>query len=311
MDVSIVIVSFNTKKLLLECVESIKSETKCSYEIIVVDNGSVDNSGSMIKTRHSDVILYENKENVGFAKANNQGFALAKGRYFFMLNPDTVVLDGAIDKLVSFMDNNKDVGICGPQILGPGGELQYSCDHFPSFWNNLWSYTTLNNLFPWVPMFKRNMMRYWDYSGQRDVDRIIGCALMIRSDLFKRLGGLDNAYFMYFEETDLCYRSKMIGFRTVYVPHCRIVHYGGQSAKHQNDLVVINSTIVKYYYASQYYFFRKNYGFFSMVAIRTLDMIYGASLMLRNVFRADANRKKNNLLKAKSILFGSFCRTSN
>jgi len=305
MDVSIVIVSFNTSKILDECIVSIKNETTCAYEIIVVDNASADESCQMLREKFPDVTLIENSGNVGFARANNQGFAIAQGKYFFMLNSDTIILDGAIDRLLAFMEQNRHVGIVGPRNEELDGILQYSCDHFPSFWNNFCSYTNLTNKFPNVPIFRRNLMRYWDYGGQREVDKIMGCALMIQAELYTHLGGLDNSYFMYFEETDLCYRVKKSGFKTVYFPAARIVHYGGASSKAQKELKVVNTVVASYYYRSQYYFFLKNYGLFSMLAIRALDMAYGIALMLRNIFRADKSKQSLSMAKANALLNGA------
>ena len=305
MDVSIVIVSYNTSKILDECVLSIKNQTTCSYEIIVVDNASNDDSCQMLRKKHPDVTLIENNRNVGFARANNQGFAIAKGKYFFMLNSDTIILDRAVDRLFDFMEQNGEVGICGPRNEGLDGTLQYSCDHFPSFWNNLCSYTNLSNKFPKVQMFRRNLMRYWDYVGQRDVDKIMGCALMVRADLYTRLGGLDNSYFMYFEETDLCYRAKKTGLRTVYVPSARIVHYGGASSIAQKEFQVVKTTITDYYYKSQYYYFLKNFGLLPMLAIRALDLFYGIALISRNAFRADKSKQNFSIAKANALLSGA------
>lgn len=310
MHVSIVIVNYNTCRILDECIVSIKNETKVDYEIIVVDNASADGSCQMLREKHPNVKLIENQGNVGFARANNQGFSIANGKYFFMLNSDTVVLDGAIDKLAAFMDEHPDVGICGPRNEGTEGELQYSCDHFPSFWNNLWSYANFANRFPKIALFRRGLMRYWDYSVQRDVEKIMGCALMVRNDLYRQLGGLDNSYFMYFEETDLCYQVRKAGLRTIYFPDACIIHYGGASALSQQDEKVVNTTIASYYYTSQYYFYLKNYGFLSMLAIRLLDLTYGISLLLRNAVRTDKVKQSYSRSKARALLAGSLGRAS-
>ena len=147
-------------------------------------------------------------------------------------------------------------------------------------------------------------MKYWDYSEQRDVERIMGCSLMIRSDLFRDLDGLDNNYFMYFEETDLCYRARKTGYRTVYVPDSRIIHYGGESSKAQKKEKIINTTIMSYHYASQYYFYRKNYGLLPMITVRILDFGYCIALLLRNTIRKDKARRFFNWNKACAILAG-------
>jgi GT2 family glycosyltransferase len=306
MDVSIVMVSFNTRRLLDDCIASIERETRCNHEIIIVDNASTDGSTQMVREKYDNVKLIENADNVGFAKANNQGFSVARGKYFFMLNPDTVVLDRAIDKLVDFMDPNEAIGICTPRKIGREGELQRNCDHFPNFWDILWSYTNFNNLFPGIKMFQRSLMRYWNYSEIRDVDRVMGCSLLIRSNLFRQLDGMDEKYFMYFEETDLCYRLKSIGRRIVYFPYAVIMHYHGESAKNATDKTnLIDVTIPDYYYKSKYYFFKKNYSVLSMLLVRALDFIYGSALLTRNVFRSDKNRKEFGIRKGKASLLCS------
>jgi len=284
MDVSIVIVSYNTCRILDECIASIKKETTVDHEVIVVDNASVDGSCQMLREKYPEVKLIENPDNAGFAKANNQGFAIAVGKYFFMLNSDTVVLNGAIDKLVEFMEQNVDVGICGPRNVGRDGKMQYNCDHFPGFWNTFCFYTGLSGIFPKSRLFNRCWMRYWDYGEVRDVERMVGCSLLIRSDLYKELNGLDEKFFMYFEETDLCYRAHKNGVRITYVPNASIIHYGGESSK-SGKVDDLFKTVSSYFIASQYYYFRKNYGLFSMLAIRSLDLTYGVYLSLRNFKR--------------------------
>jgi GT2 family glycosyltransferase len=305
MDVSIVIVSFNTSQLLDECIESIERETRCSHEIIVVDNASTDRSLQMLRKKYGSVTLIENADNVGFARANNQGFCIASGKYFFMLNPDTVILNGAIDKLVEFMDRNPDVGICGPRNVGKDGQLQYNCDHFPSFWNNLWVYTNFVNRYPNVEMFSRSRMQYWDYSSQCDVDKIMGCSLMIRARDFKELGGLDDKYFMYFEETDLCFQAKQNQKRVVYLPTATVIHYGGESSQSQTHETVLDKTISTYFLRSQYYFFHKNYGVVATLMMRILDFGYGTALILRNMIRRDKTKMEHGRTKGFALLKGA------
>jgi GT2 family glycosyltransferase len=293
MDVSIVIVSYNTCKLLDECITSIKRETTVSHEIIIVDNASTDNSCQMLCEKYPEIKLIENEANVGFARANNQGFSVATGKYFFMLNPDTVVLDGAINKLVAFMESNPDVAICGPRNICKNGQLQYSCDHFPSFWNTFCYCTGLSRLYPKSKLFSRAYMHYWNYGEVRDVQRMTGCSLLIRATLYKNTCGLDEHYFMYFEETDLCLQAARLRFRTTYVPHAVIVHYGGESSKVTGDReVLISKTVSSYYYPSQYYFFRKNYGWLSMLAMRGLDLTYGMFMLLVGITRLDARKRE-------------------
>jgi GT2 family glycosyltransferase len=305
VDISIVIVSYNTCRILDECIASIRRETVCAHEVIVVDNASADESCRMLRENYPDVTLIENSENAGFARANNQGFAQARGKYFFMLNSDTVILDGAIDKLFEFMESNPDVGICGPRNIGRDGKMQFNCDHFPGFWSTLWLYSNFINRFPNVKMFKRSRMRYWDYSEIKDVEMMTGCSLLIKSDMYKRLGGLDNNYFMYFEETDLCYRVVQNGYRIVFVPYASIIHYGGESSQSQTKQSVIGKNVSAYYSNSQYYFYRKNYGLLPVLAIRSLDLAYGLALLARNLVRSDRLKRANRLVKGKSLCVGA------
>jgi N-acetylglucosaminyl-diphospho-decaprenol L-rhamnosyltransferase len=305
MDVSIVVVSYNTCNLLDECIFSINKETSLAYEIIVVDNGSTDNSCQMLREKYPEVILIENRKNVGFARANNQGFWIAKGKYFFMLNPDTLILAGAIDKLVSFMKENHNVGICGPRNIGRDGKLQYNCDHFPSFWNTLFYYAALSRIFPKSSLFNRRSMAYWDYGEVRNVERIVGCSLMIRSELYKELNGLDENYFMYFEETDFCYRAYQKGVKITLMPFAEIIHYGGESAIKRKEEFISSNTITAQLFESQYYFYRKNYGYLSEIFIRLLDLTYGLFFWARNKLRKDKHRKFHNVSLGKLIIRSS------
>lgn len=309
MDVSIVIVSYNTSRILDECIVSIKRETTCLYEIIVVDNASADDSRRMLREKHPDVLLIENRDNAGFARANNQGFAIAQGKYFFMLNSDTVILDHAIDKLVEFMERSPDVGVCGPRNIGRDGKLQYSCDHFPSVWNTFCYYTNLGLLFPKSRLFNRCWMRYWDYGGPRDVERMTGCSLLIRSGLYRQLKGLDENFFMYFEETDFCFRAHNAGVRTTYFPQATIIHYGGESSKNCKDGKVIQTSSTNFM-DSQCYYFRKNYGLVPMVAIYSLERLFSMRIvsktkrMMRYAFRYSVSfmPEKINALNYKKTI---------
>lgn len=303
MDISIVIVNYNTSRLLDECISSIKRETSCQYEIFVVDNASQDDSVEMLHRKHPEVNLIENDRNVGFARANNQGFKRACGKYFFMLNPDTLILDGAIDKLFEYMEHHPQAGVCGPKNLDPDMNLQYNCDHYPSLWNDFVQYTRLDAAFPHIRLFNLSRMRYWNYSELQAVDRIVGCSLLIRSDIFKKVGGLDDNYFMYFEETDLCYRIGRMGYKIIYYPNAAIIHYGGESSKSSEE--VFNKTAMNYFLPSKYYFHKKNYGIINMIEVRLVDLCYGILLWLKNYKRKDVSIRTDRLAKAEMLIKNS------
>jgi GT2 family glycosyltransferase len=309
MNVSIVIVSFNVADLLNECLRSIKRETSCEYEIFVVDNGSKDNSVPIVKAQHPDVQVIQNETNLGFARANNRGFRLARGRYIFMLNPDTLLSNGTIDKLLDFMDNNSDIGVCGPKVLNPDLTIQYTCHHFPSISITLTKYLQLQRFFPRIRLFGRELMTYWKYDEIKEVDWITGCALLIRQKALEDVGYLDENYFMYSEECDLSYRMKKNNLKTVFFPGSTIIHYGGQSAFTQKKHSVHESTITNYLFESKYYFFKKNHGQTSEFIIRVLDLMYYSIVLLKNKMMVSKKNRKDKISFARSVILTALNKT--
>jgi len=230
--VSIVIVNWNTCTLLENCLKSVYSETKPDLmEVIVIDNGSSDNSCEMVRSHFKDVKLIGNATNVGFAKATNQGLEVSRGEYVLMLNSDTVILDQAIEKTVHFADNHHDTAIIGPKLLNPDGSFQNSCFRFPSLLGIF-----LNAIYI-SQVFKDNYIINWDRYGRRDwstfqeVDCVMGSYMLVRRSVPKEVGLLDTDYFMYGEETDFCYRVKKAGWKILYYPDARVIHIHGGSEK--------------------------------------------------------------------------------
>ncbi len=293
MDISFVIVSYNVAEYLDRCLESIEKEMRRRYEIIVIDNGSSDDSLQVIGTRHPQAIVIQNRENRGFAAANNQGFQKASGQYIFMLNPDTLVMEGSIDKLADFMDVHKKIGISGPRNLNPDGSLQRNCHHFPTLSGALWDYLQFRRYFPRSRIFGREHMTYWDYGDTREVDWITGSSLMIRKDMLNELGGLDEGFFMYSEECDLCYRARKAGWKTVFFPEAAIIHFGGQSSLSRQEFNPHDRMILEYLFQSRYYFFRKNYGRSREAALKMITMIYyGISFVKNKIFYRKPDRRE-------------------
>lgn len=238
MDVSIVIVNWNTRDILRDCLASVYSATKgISFEIIVVDNASTDGSTEMLKKDFAQVILIKNPKNIGFAAANNQGIRIAKGRYVLLLNSDTVVLDQAVAKVVSFADDNPDAAVVGCRVINSDGTLQRTCFMFPSVLNMLLSSTYLYKLFPKSKFFGRERMTWWDRDDVREVDVVTGCFMLVRREAIEQVGGMDEQFFMYAEETDWCYRFKQAGWKVMFAPAAEITHFGGEStAKMASDM---------------------------------------------------------------------------
>jgi len=232
MDVSIIIVNWNTKDLLRACLASVFEQTQgIGYEVIVVDNDSSDGSAEMIRAEFPQVRLIANEENRGFAAANNQGIAIAQGRYVLLLNSDTVVIDDVIPECVGFADEHRDAAVVGCRVLSPDRTLQPTCFMFPSLLNMLLSSTYLYKVFPKSRFFGREEMTWWDRSDVREVDVVTGCFMLVRREAIERVGPMDERFFMYGEETDWCYRFKEDGWNVLFAPVGNIVHYGGQSSR--------------------------------------------------------------------------------
>jgi len=230
LDVSIIIVNWNTKELLQNCLTSVYEQAGIvNYEVIVVDNASIDGSVESIRTKFPQVKLIENSANRGFAVANNQGMAVARGRYVLLLNSDTVVLNG-IAKTIAFADAHPRVAVVGCKVLNPNGTLQRTCFMFPSILNLLLEASYLYKLFPNSKFFGREEMTWWDRSDTREVDVVTGCFMLVRREAIEQVGMMDEQFFMYGEEADWCYRFKKAGWKIVFAPVGHIIHLGGASS---------------------------------------------------------------------------------
>ncbi|MER3457620.1 MAG: glycosyltransferase family 2 protein, partial [Chloroflexota bacterium] len=223
---SIIIVNWNTRDLLAACLESIERSLssddgagmKLQAEIIVVDNGSTDGTVEMLRRDYPDVRLIENRHNVGFARANNQGLAASRGRYLLLLNTDAFLRGPALARLVRFMEEHPEAGVVGPRLYFGDGTLQHSCYAFPTLATEFYGAVGLDRLFPRSRLFGRYRLGYWDMRDVREVDVVMGACLMARREVFEQIGGLDERFFMYSEEVDWCYRARQAGWRIYYVP---------------------------------------------------------------------------------------------
>lgn len=228
-DVSIIIVSYNTRALLEDCVRSIIAQTlRVSYQIIVVDNNSRDGSATMLEAEFPFVRLIRNTTNRGFAAANNQAFSHAQGRYILMLNPDTLILDRAIEQAVSFADKDPNIGALGCRIRWPDRSHQHSVFRFLELLDVAIYETRIPFLFPNHPFWNHARYGGSDFSKSFDVDVVAGCFLLVRTHVIAEVGPLDEDFFMYGEEMEWCFRIKQAGHRIVYYPIAEIMHLKGQ-----------------------------------------------------------------------------------
>lgn len=228
--VSVLIVSYNTKDLTCSCIQSVKKHTTIPIEIIVVDNNSPDGSAQVIAKEHPDIRLIKSKDNLGFARANNEAAKVATGEYLLLLNPDTLLIDDAIGSIVSFAEQNPKAGIWGGRTLYPDNSLNpTSCWRSMSLRSIVFQMIGLTSMLPKSEFFNRESYGRWQRDRVRSVDIVTGCFLLIRRDFWERLGGFDPRYFMYAEEADLCIRATKLGADPMITPEATIVHYESAS----------------------------------------------------------------------------------
>jgi hypothetical protein len=226
---SIIIVNYNTGHLVQECLESIKTNIKIGYQIFVVDNNSSDNSWEITKNT-SNCVLIKNVNNNGFCAANNQILKIIKSNFILLLNPDTRLTPGAVDKMIEYMKANPMVGIMGPKVLYPNKKLQYTAFSFPNIWTILFDIIFLNKLFPKNKIFNKKFSGRWDCNDIKKVDAVSGCCLLLRKELYDDIGGLDeNLFFM--DDIDFCRRAINNNWDVIYFPQSIIYHHGGMSSK--------------------------------------------------------------------------------
>lgn len=275
MKLSIIIVSWNVREDLVRCLRSIEENRPfAEFKIIVIDNASSDGTVDSIKQDFPEVTVIANKENRGFAAANNQGIKKARGQYLFFLNPDTIVHPLSLDVLMNFMDGNSDAGACGPKLLNDDGTTQPSVRRFPTFRGVLYRHTVFRFLGIFRSEYKKWLMKDFNYDREMDVDEVTGAALMVRRSVIDRIGGMDESFFMYYEEVDLCYRIKQSGWRTVFVPDAVVTHLGGRSASQisvMSRILMLTSLLI---------FFRKYRG---KLATGFFSCVFKPAIILRDV----------------------------
>ncbi|MCF1711079.1 glycosyltransferase family 2 protein [Tabrizicola sp. J26] len=238
--VSILVISYNTREMTLDCLRSVREQTSVPHELIVLDNASSDGSAAAIAAEFPDVMLLAEQVNHGFAKANNIAATHAKGEYLLLLNPDTVVLDGALDKLLAFARKTPEARIWGGRTVFADGSLNAaSCWRRMTLWSVICGTTGLSAVFRNTPFFNPEGYGGWDRSTERQVDIVTGCLFLISRADWDALGGFDPVFFMYGEEADLCLRAEaQIGAKPRVTPEAVIIHYNGASQQVRSDKMV-------------------------------------------------------------------------
>lgn len=296
LDLTVVVVSWNTRDLLDRSLETLKEDLgrtsnsdNLVTEVFVVDNDSKDGSAAMVAEKHGWATLIANDDNLGFAKANNQVLRQAKGRYILLLNPDTEVEPGALKTLIEFLEAHPKAGIVAPQLLNSDGSIQRSCRQFPTFTGMLFELIGLSKLFPkgskMGTTFRAYKMLDWEHDDEREVDQPEGACLLLRREVLEEVGLLDEGYFMLFEEVDWCYRIKKAGWQIWFTPKARVMHHYGQSIKQVKARMILSS------HRGLYRFWRKHYRGNRWY----LDGFAYSSLMALAYFRIASHKLKSML----------------
>ena len=255
MDLSVIIVNYNVKHFLEQCLHSVQKATKnIAAEIFVVDNNSVDGSAELLREKFPNILLIENKENLGFSKANNQAIQQSKGRYVLLLNPDTVVEEDTFEKVIAFMDQHPEAGGLGVKMIdGKGIFLPESKRGLPTPWVAFYKIFGLSRLFPRSKVFGRYHLSFLNENEVHEVDVLAGAFMLLRREALDKVGLLDETFFMYGEDIDLSYRIQESGYRNYYFPETTIIHYKGESTK-KGSL-----NYVKVFYNAMVIFARKHF----------------------------------------------------
>ncbi len=296
-ELSTVIVSYNVKDFLYSCIVSIQKSTLAT-EVIVVDNNSTDGSADMIKEMFPFVKLICNKENRGFSGANNQGIAMAMSDNILLLNPDTEIKDDTLEKLISFLNRQKELCIIGPKLANTNGSLQLSCLKFPNVFNIIAETFYLHFLFSSKEYFRNKMKNIFN------TDALSGAALLFRKELVTKVGLLDENLF-WMEDVDLCYRNKQVNGLNIYFPDAEIVHHSGQSAKKNYNISISNQLISKLKFFSKHkkylsFFFS---AIFIFIHIVSRIIIFGGMGLFSTISRKKCNAYAFSFVRFFTYLF--------
>lgn len=230
-DVSVVIVSFNTRDVLRECLTSLYRQPGVEFETLIVDNASCDGSAEMVEAEYPMVRLLRSRTNLGFAAANNAAFPLVRGRYVALLNSDAFLQGDALARVVRLMDAHPRTGIAGARLVGRDGSWQPSGRMYPSVWNDLLILTGLAARYPRSRFFGRAERTWCDPMQEASVDWLTGAFLILRTGALATVGYFDERFFLYYEEVDLCRRFRAAGYEVSYWPEVVLVHLGGESSR--------------------------------------------------------------------------------
>lgn len=289
LDLSVIIVNYKAKRFLKGCLDSIyDTKNNLRFEIWLIDNSSKDDTVPWVKENFPQVNLIENEWNSGFSKASNQGIRESQGKYLLLLNPDTKISEGKINELLKFMDENPEAGICGPKMVDEKGGLLYSCRSFPDFLTSISSSRSiLNRLFPHNPLSKKYLLKDLNRTEIREVDWVSGSCLFARRKMLEQIGILDENFFMFCEDTDLCLRAKKNGWKVFCFPFLTVTHQVGGSVSSNPLRAKLE------HHRSMYYFFKKHYHPNPVFRLLVYLSLLWRLILLSFVFSLPGTFKKN------------------
>ncbi len=268
MDLSIIIVNYNTRAFLERLLVSLhETVQKTQHEVMVVDNASQDGSAEMVRRSFPGVVLLESKQNLGFSRANNLAARRAKGAFLLFLNPDTVVTERAVDEMVAFLRANPKAAAVGCKLLNEDGSLQRSCGRFPNLGIELCTRTLLSRAFPNSRIFGRHKLSDWDYATVRSVDWLTGACLLVRKAVFDELAGFDENIFMFYDDVDLCLRLRRKGWDLLFYPHVSVYHFHGGAWRERRQVAIKQNLVNALYY------YRKHHSKLARAALHVLMLL--------------------------------------
>ena len=304
-DLSIIVVAWNVQELLEECFSAIrKSDDSLKKQILLVDNGSKDNTVAFVKENFPEVEVIESPTNLGFIRANNLAYKQADGEYILMLNSDAFVFPESLRLTVDFMKGHPEAGVVGARLIGRDGVLQPSARYFPTPFKNFLLHLGLDGKLPFVKPLDDLT---WDHKSVRECDWVVGCYLLTRKSLIDQTGFfLREDFFMYNDDNDLCLRIKKLGYKTYFYP-VDVIHIGGANAKKMHKVTSTGTQVLKYQIESQMIYFRKNYNILSVISNWFWYTVFDILLIIRRFFsrnrRDECKEIAGHLKLVTSIMF--------
>ena len=311
--VSVIIVSYNTKDILRNCLQALFTHSPgIDLEVFVVDNNSTDGSALMVQSEFPSVRLTANTQNVGFAAANNQAFEHATGRYIILLNPDAYIRPSSIQHCIEFMDRTPQCGLCGGKIISPEGHIEPSARRFPNALYKLLTLSGISGKFPTSPILNHHEFGGFAHDRPIEVDWVPGTYTIVRKEMLDAIGFFDNRFYLYYEETDLCLRAKKAGWKVYFTPDAEVIHIGGASSKTRKDktIDVRAAQVLSFRMRGECLYYRKNKGLISMLLATGVELLWYVARYIKNLLPSkDAAKKRAAAMAISKLILQSLSDT--